>query len=172
MFLPYLFKITAIRVYAVALIIVDLMPSLGDTNDLRIGRLHAMQTAVWEGSVVVRIIRVVCMRQSYHQHRGILSFKGLWPRGDMVEARKLVTVQISVESPKRRLETCLFSLLQLFLLYAPCVCVCVYLLKGNGQKRELPVLFGQKRMYLENNSGREGCWPYLIGQHPLSPVFG
>ena len=24
----------------------------------------------------------------------------------------------------------------------------------------------------ENNSGRECCWPYLIGQHPLSPVFG
>ena len=23
-----------------------------------------------------------------------------------------------------------------------------------------------------NNSGREWCWPYLIGQHPLSPVFG
>ena len=44
--------------------------------------------------------------------------------------------------------------------------------KGNGQKRELPVLFGQKRMYPENNSGRECCWPYLIGQHPLSPVFG
>ena len=44
--------------------------------------------------------------------------------------------------------------------------------KGNGQKRELPVLFGQKRMYPENNSGRECCWSYLIGQHPLSPVFG
>ena len=27
-------------------------------------------------------------------------------------------------------------------------------------------------MYPENNSGRECCWPYLIGQHPLSPVFG
>ena len=24
----------------------------------------------------------------------------------------------------------------------------------------------------ENNSGRECCWPCLIGQHPLSPVFG
>ena len=24
----------------------------------------------------------------------------------------------------------------------------------------------------ENKSGRECCWPYLIGQHPLSPVFG
>ena len=34
------------------------------------------------------------------------------------------------------------------------------------------MLFGQKRMYPENNSGRECCWPYLIGQHPLSPVFG
>ena len=34
------------------------------------------------------------------------------------------------------------------------------------------MLFGQKRMYPENNSGREFCWPYLIGQHPLSPVFG
>ena len=47
-----------------------------------------------------------------------------------------------------------------------------WFIKGNGQKRELPVLFGQKRMYPENNSGRECCWPYLIGQHPLSPVFG
>ena len=43
---------------------------------------------------------------------------------------------------------------------------------GNGQKRELPVLFGQKQMYPKNNSGRECCWPYLVGQHPLSPVFG
>ena len=43
---------------------------------------------------------------------------------------------------------------------------------GNGQKRELTVLFGQKRMYPENNSGIECCWPYLIGQHPLSSVFG
>ena len=35
------------------------------------------------------------------------------------------------------------------------------------------MVFGQKRMYPENNSGsRECCWPYLIGQHPLSPVFG
>ena len=34
------------------------------------------------------------------------------------------------------------------------------------------MLLGQKRMYPENNSGRECCWPYLIGQHPLSPVFG
>ena len=34
------------------------------------------------------------------------------------------------------------------------------------------MLFGQKRMYPEDNSGRECCWPYLIGQHPLSPVFG
>ena len=24
----------------------------------------------------------------------------------------------------------------------------------------------------ENSSGRDCCWPYLIGQHPLSPVFG
>ena len=43
--------------------------------------------------------------------------------------------------------------------------------KGNGQERELQVLFGQKRMYPENNSGRECCWPYLTGQHPLSPVL-
>ena len=42
---------------------------------------------------------------------------------------------------------------------------------GNGQKRELPVLFGQKRMHPVNNSGRESYWPYLIGQDPLSPVF-
>ena len=45
-------------------------------------------------------------------------------------------------------------------------------LGGNGQKRELRVLFGQKRIYPENNCGRECCWPYLIGQHPLSPVCG
>ena len=29
--------------------------------------------------------------------------------------------------------------------------------KGQWPKRELPVLFGQKRMYPENNSGRECC---------------
>ena len=35
------------------------------------------------------------------------------------------------------------------------------------------MLFGQTQMYPENNSsGRECCRPYLIGQHPLSPVFG
>ena len=34
------------------------------------------------------------------------------------------------------------------------------------------MLFGQKRIYPENNSGTECFWPYLIGQHPLSPVFG
>ena len=45
-------------------------------------------------------------------------------------------------------------------------------LLGNGQKRELPVLFGQKRMYSENNGDIECCWPYLIGQHPLSPGLG
>ena len=28
------------------------------------------------------------------------------------------------------------------------------------------------RADLESKSGRECCWPYLIGQHPLSPVFG
>ena len=43
---------------------------------------------------------------------------------------------------------------------------------GNGQKREYPVLFWPKTDVPENNSGREYCWPYLIGQHPLSPVFG
>ena len=48
---------------------------------------------------------------------------------------------------------------------------CINIL-GNGQKRELPVLFGQKRMYPENNTGRKCCWPYMIGQLPLSPVFG
>ena len=47
-----------------------------------------------------------------------------------------------------------------------------YIYMGNCQKRELPRLFGQKRMYSKNHSGRECCWPYLIGQHPLSPVFG
>ena len=34
------------------------------------------------------------------------------------------------------------------------------------------VLFWPKTDVPENNSGRECCWPYLIGQHPLSPVFG
>ena len=43
---------------------------------------------------------------------------------------------------------------------------------GNGQKRELPVLFWPKTDAPENNSGRECCWPYLIDQHPLSPIFG
>ena len=38
---------------------------------------------------------------------------------------------------------------------------------GNGQKREYPVLFWPKTDVPENNSGRECCWPYLIGQHPL-----
>ena len=43
---------------------------------------------------------------------------------------------------------------------------------GNGQKREYPVLFWPKTDVPENNSGREYCWPYLIGQPPLSPVLG
>ena len=43
---------------------------------------------------------------------------------------------------------------------------------GNGHKREYPVLFWPKTDVPENTSGRECCWPYLIGQHPLSPVFG
>ena len=38
---------------------------------------------------------------------------------------------------------------------------------GNGQKRELLVLFRPKTGVPENNSGRECCWPYLIGQLPL-----
>ena len=59
------------------------------------------------------------------------------------------------------------------------------LLKGNGQKREHPVLFWPKTDVPENDSDREclkknqnaprpseHCWPYLIHQHPLSPVFG
>ena len=41
----------------------------------------------------------------------------------------------------------------------------------NGQKRELLVLSRPKTGVPENNSGRECCWPYLIGQLPLSPVF-
>ena len=44
--------------------------------------------------------------------------------------------------------------------------------KGNGQKRKPLVLFGPKTGVPGNNSDRECCWPYLIGQHPLSPVFG
>ena len=43
---------------------------------------------------------------------------------------------------------------------------------GNGQKRELPVLFWPETDVPENDSGRECCWPYLFGQPPLSPVFG
>ena len=43
---------------------------------------------------------------------------------------------------------------------------------GNGQKREYLVLFWPKTDVPENNSDRECCWPYLIGQYPLSPVFG
>ena len=35
-----------------------------------------------------------------------------------------------------------------------------------------PALFWPKTDVPENNSGRECCWPYLIDQHPLSPVFG
>ena len=34
------------------------------------------------------------------------------------------------------------------------------------------MLFWPKTDVPENNSGRECCWPYLIGQSPLSPVFG
>ena len=34
------------------------------------------------------------------------------------------------------------------------------------------MLFWPKTDLPENNSGRECCWPYLIGQPPLSPVFG
>ena len=43
---------------------------------------------------------------------------------------------------------------------------------GNGQKRKYPLLFWPKTDVPQNNSGRECCWQYLIGQHPLSPVFG
>ena len=61
-----------------------------------------------------------------------------------------------------------------------CVCVCVFkeksectcLLKRDGQKQEYPVLFWPKTDVPENNSTRECCWPCLIGQPPLSPVFG
>ena len=54
-----------------------------------------------------------------------------------------------------------------------CLCITMdQLFVGNGQKREYLVLFWPKTDVPENNSGRECCWPYLIGQHPLSPVFG
>ena len=43
---------------------------------------------------------------------------------------------------------------------------------GNGQKQELPVIFWPKMGVRVNNSGREYCWPYLVGQHPFSTVFG
>ena len=33
------------------------------------------------------------------------------------------------------------------------------------------MLFWSKRSVPENNSGREFCWRYVIGQHTLSPVF-
>ena len=49
------------------------------------------------------------------------------------------------------------------------LCVCVYLLKDNGQKRELRGFFGQKRVYLKTIAAESR---YLIDQHPLSPVFG
>ena len=49
----------------------------------------------------------------------------------------------------------------------------VHLFMGNGQKRELPILFWPKTDVPENkNSGKKCCWSYLIGQHTLSPVFG
>ena len=50
--------------------------------------------------------------------------------------------------------------------------VCQRFIMGNGQKREYPVLFWPKTDVPQNDSGRECCWPYLVGQHPLSPVFG
>ena len=56
--------------------------------------------------------------------------------------------------------------------YSCYICVTMHTYKGNGQKRELPVLFWPKTGVPESNSCRECCWPYLIGQHPLSPVFG
>ena len=34
------------------------------------------------------------------------------------------------------------------------------------------MLFWPKTDVPENNSSSECCWPYLIGQPPLSPVFG
>ena len=34
------------------------------------------------------------------------------------------------------------------------------------------MFFWPKTDVPENNSGRECCWPYLIGQHSLSRVFG
>ena len=52
-----------------------------------------------------------------------------------------------------------------------CAVMC-NLIKGHGQKREYPVLFWPNTDVPENNSGRECRWPYLIGQHPLSLVFG
>ena len=43
---------------------------------------------------------------------------------------------------------------------------------GQWPKTGVPGAFWPKTDVPENNSGRECCWPYLIGQHPLSPVFG
>ena len=34
------------------------------------------------------------------------------------------------------------------------------------------MMFWPKTDVPENKSGREYCWPFLIGQHPLSLVFG
>ena len=42
----------------------------------------------------------------------------------------------------------------------------------DGQKRELPISFWPKTGVLKYNNGRECSWPYLIGQHPFSPVLG
>ena len=44
--------------------------------------------------------------------------------------------------------------------------------KGQWPKTGAPGTFWPKTDVPGNNSGRECCWPYLIGQHPLSPVFG
>ena len=36
----------------------------------------------------------------------------------------------------------------------------------------LPVFFWPKTSVPEFNSDRECCWPYLIGRHPFSSIFG
>ena len=47
-----------------------------------------------------------------------------------------------------------------------------FFLGNDGQQRELSVVLWPKTNVPENKSGRECCWAYLIGQHPLSLVFG
>ena len=43
---------------------------------------------------------------------------------------------------------------------------------GDGQKRELPVLFCPKTGVPKYKDVRGCCWPYLIAQQAFLPGFG